>query len=332
MNVLGIDTSCDDTGIGIVDDRLVIHANVVASQVDLHARTGGVVPEVAARKHLEVIVPLFEETLRCAHMARDDIHAIAVTNTHGLVGCLLVGVGFGKALAFSLGVPLIGVHHIEGHIYAPILQRPSLPFPHLCLTAAGGHTSLIAVDGHHSYRILGETLDDAAGEVLDKAARAMGLPFPGGPVINKLSLHGDPASFHFPRPLSRSRVRNFSFSGLKTHFLRQLREVGDVQARISDLAASLQEAVIATLIQKTIRAALEERLSTITLTGGVAANTRLRSLISKTAERYKLTVCLPGSELCGDNGAMIAAAGLLRLRDGLVSGLDLDVRSTGDLA
>ena len=331
MIILGIETSCDETSVGIVDDELAIRANVIASQIDLHSRTGGVVPEVAARKHVESIIWTLEEALYSASLRLGDVTAVAVTSTHGLLGCLSVGVSFAKALSYSLQIPLIGVHHIVGHIYAPILAAKRLPFPHLCLTASGGHTCLVRVNGHHSYQILGDTLDDAAGEAFDKAARVLGLPFPGGPIIDNLSRNGDAKAFLFPRPLMRSKSRHFSFSGLKTDFLRRVRQMGDVEPHLHDLAASFQEAVIETLVRKTTDAALDERIDTITLAGGVAANSRLRIMMSEVAERRRLTVLAPPRSLCTDNGAMVAAAGLFRLRDGLVSGLDLDAQASGQL-
>lgn len=266
-------------------------------------------------------------------MSLRDIDAVAVTSAHGLVGCLAVGVGAAKSISHALGVPLIGIHHIEGHIHANLLDHPQLGFPFICLTVSGGHTLVALVEGHGKYRILGQTVDDAAGEAFDKTARLLGLPFPGGPAIDRLARQGDPTAFNLPRPLIRSSSFDFSFSGLKTATKRCVDGLENTGARlpVADLAASVQEAIVDVLVAKTTRAATAERLDTIAVSGGVGANSRLRERFDHVARRSGLRVLFPSLDLCTDNAAMIACAGYHRLRMGYRSTLDLDAKASAPL-
>lgn len=303
----------------------VILSNVVASQVDLHARFGGVVPEIAARKHVEAIGYIIKEAIDSADRNLADIEAIAVTSIYGLVGSLLVGVAAAKSLAYILKVPLVGVHHIEGHIFANILSNPSLPMPCVCLTVSGGHTMLVYVRGLCQYEVLGNTLDDATGEAFDKIAKFLGLGFPGGPIIDKLSVQGDRAAFPFPRPLRNSKTLDFSFSGLKTAVVNMFKDRERATLPVADIAASFQEAVVEHLVSKTLQAASLKGVSAIAVTGGVASNRRLREALSERCNRERYRVFFTRPDLCGDNAAMVAAAGAARLRYGDVAGLDLSV-------
>jgi len=278
--VLGIETSCDETAAALVADGVIL-SNVIASQIDLHAKFGGIVPEVAARKHVETIGYVIKEAIDSANKRLAEIEAIAVTSKYGLVGSLLVGVAAAKSLAYTLKVPLISIHHIEGHIFANILSNPKMPVPHVCLTVSGGHTMLVYVKDLCQYEVLGNTLDDAAGEAFDKIAKFLGLGFPGGPVIDKLSVQGRKTAFNFPRPLWRSRTLDLSFSGLKTAVINMFKGKDSGTLPIPDIAASFQEAVVDVLVSKTIQAARQKGVSTISVTGGVATNRRLRETFSQ---------------------------------------------------
>jgi len=323
MLILGIETSCDETAAALVANGVIL-SNMVASQIDLHARFGGIVPEVAARKHVETIGYVIKEAIESAGKIPAEIEAVAVTSNRGLVGSLLVGVAAAKSLAYALKVPLIGVHHIEGHIFANILSNPRMPLPHICLTVSGGHTMLVHVEDLCRYEVLGNTLDDAAGEAFDKIAKFLGLGFPGGPVIEKLSARGNRAAFNFPRPLLRHKNLDFSFSGLKTAVINMFKDKDTRDLPIPDIAASFQEAVVEVLVSKTLRAAMQKGASAISVTGGVSASKRLREAFTTICQREGIEVFFPQLALCGDNAAMIAAAGAARLEYGDVSGLDLN--------
>jgi N6-L-threonylcarbamoyladenine synthase len=324
--VLGIETSCDETAAAVVADGETILSSVVASQMDLHAKYGGIVPEVAARKHVEAIGYVLDEAIESSGKTLSDMEVIAVTARRGLVGSLLVGVAAAKSLAYALQVPLIGVHHVEGHILANILANPGMPLPHVCLTVSGGHTMLVYVKGPCDYELLGDTLDDAAGEAYDKVAKFLGLGFPGGPIIDKLAAQGDGSAFNFPRPVLRERGLDFSFSGLKTAVINMFKDQVRAQRElpVADIAASFQEAVVEVLVTKSLQAASDKGVSTISVGGGVSANRRLREAFTETCTKEGLQSFFPPLALCGDNAAMIAAAGHARLTRGESSGLDLD--------
>jgi len=325
--ILGIETSCDETSAALVGDGKIILSNIIATQLDLLQKFGGVVPEIAARRHTELIGYVIKEALDSAGKTLADIDAVAVTSRQGLVGCLLVGAAAAKSLSYSLRVPLIGVHHIEGHIFANLLSNPQIPMPHVCLTVSGGHTMLLYVQGYCRYELLGSTLDDAAGEAFDKIAKFLGLGFPGGPAIDKLSQQGDKKAFGFPRPLIRAKGLDFSFSGLKTSVINAFKDniANNDNLPLEDIAASFQEAIVDVLVSKTLSAALEREVSAISVTGGVSANRRLREAFKKACQREVIEVYFPQLSLCTDNAAMIAAAGYARLKRGETSDLNLDV-------
>lgn len=327
MRVLGIETSCDETAVAVVDDGIDVASNLISSQVDLHSRFGGVVPEVAARAHIEALNPLMEEALLQAGLGGfGDIDAVAVTIGPGLIGALLVGVAAAKSIALATGKPLIGVNHLEGHVYANFLEHGPPQPPYVSLIVSGGHTMLVHMKDLHSYQVLGQTLDDAAGEAFDKVARFLGLGFPGGPAVDKLAREGDPDAIHFPRAMENSGNFDFSLSGLKTAVMRYVKKEQSA-GRLpdpADLAASFQEAVVDVQVSKTIRAAQERQVKTILLGGGVVANTRLRERIQEAADREGLSVLFPSLPLCTDNGAMIACAGFYRLQAGERTPLDAE--------
>lgn len=324
MRVLGIETSCDETAVAVVEDGAV-RSNLIASQTDLHARFGGVVPELASRAHVEALNPLMDEALERAGTRFDDLDGVAVTVGPGLVGALLVGIAAAKAVALATRSPLIGVNHLEGHIFANhLVHGPDLA-PAVCLIVSGGHTMLVHMPETHRYELLGQTLDDAAGEAFDKIARFMGLGFPGGPALDALSRKGSPDAIGFPRAMIDSGDFDFSLSGLKTAVLRHVkmeREAGR-QVEPADLAASFQEAVVDVQVRKTIAAAKERGVGTVLLGGGVVANARLRERMQRDGGRAGLRVLFPPSDLCTDNGAMIAATGAARLARGERTGLDV---------
>jgi N6-L-threonylcarbamoyladenine synthase len=321
--ILGIETSCDETAVAVVEDGRRILSSVVSSQVELHAEYGGVVPELASRRHVEAIIPVLDEALQRASRRLDQIEAVAVTYGPGLAGALLVGVNFAKALAYAISAPLIPVNHLEGHIYAAWLERESEPrFPVLALIVSGGHSDVVLMEGHGLYRRLGETVDDAAGEAFDKVARLLGLGFPGGPAIDHLaaSSAGKP-SLRLPRA-RLERPYDFSFSGLKTKVQRIVRGEEGTAPATTELAAAFQESVVDSLVTKAVQAAEDHGVSEIILSGGVAANSLLRASL---AERSPVPVVVPPPALCTDNGAMIAAAAWRRLQRGQAATLDLDV-------
>jgi N6-L-threonylcarbamoyladenine synthase len=331
--VLGIETSCDETATALVADGKTVLSSVIAAQLDLLKKYGGVVPEIAARRHTELIGYVIKEALDTAGKTLDDVEAVAVTSKQGLVGCLMVGVSAAKSISYSRGLPLIGVHHVEGHIFANIMSHPNLPFPHVCLTVSGGHNMLLYIEEPCRYEVLGVTLDDAAGEAFDKVAKFLGLDFPGGPVIDKLSKQGDRRAFKFPRPMISSKSFDFSFSGLKTAVVNMFRDrlARGESLPLADIAASFQEAVVDVLVAKTVRAALEKGVTTVGVTGGVSANSRLRQVFAETLRKQGIDVFFPELSLCTDNAAMIAAAGYARMVLGERSDLRLNVFPTSQL-
>lgn len=330
MNVLGIETSCDETSSAVVRDGHQILSDVVSSQVDLHAKFGGIVPEIASRKHVELITPVIDQALEKASLGFKQIDAVAVTNRPGLLGALLVGVSAAKSIAAALDVPLIGVHHLEGHIYANYLVNPNLSFPFICLVVSGGHTDLILVRDHGDYAILGRTRDDAAGEAFDKSARVLGLGYPGGPIIDRLSKDGDPDAIQFPRARLGDTL-DFSFSGLKTALIKFYREKGS-DYRVEDIAASFQAAVVDMLVDTTLLAVEKMGVRRIALAGGVAANSALKSRMTKEAAVHGIELSYPPPRLCTDNAAMIACAGYHHFVRGEVDGLDLETIASEPLA
>ncbi|MFB5067634.1 MAG: tRNA (adenosine(37)-N6)-threonylcarbamoyltransferase complex transferase subunit TsaD [Candidatus Wallacebacter cryptica] len=323
---LGIETSCDETAAAVIADGKYILSNVIASQIDLHQRFGGVVPEIAARKHIEAIFPVIDQALLDAGVKLEDIDVIAVTYGPGLVGGLLVGLQAAKSLAFALGKPLVGVNHIEGHIYANILAEPDLEPPFICLTASGGHTDLLHIPEFGHYEILGRTRDDAAGEAFDKIARVLGLPYPGGPQIDRLAKAGNRGAIDFPRGLGGEDTFDFSFSGLKTaalNYINRARQMGE-EINLPDFAASFQWAIVDVLSAKVIRAAKEKGAKQIILSGGVAANSSLREKVRTLADPLGIGVLVPPPVLCTDNAAMIASAGHFKYAAGHAHGWDLN--------
>jgi N6-L-threonylcarbamoyladenine synthase len=317
VKVLGIETSCDETAAAVVEGRAVL-SNVISSQTDLHARFGGVVPELASRAHVEALNPLVEEALDRAGCRFADIDAVAVTVGPGLVGALLVGMAGAKAIALATGAAFIGVNHLEGHIYANFLEHGPPEPPYVCLVVSGGHTMLVHMPEEHRYEVLGQTVDDAAGEAFDKIARFMGLGFPGGPALDKLATDGDPTAIRFPRAMLDSGTFDFSLSGLKTSVLRYVKAERDAGRQVdpADLAASFQEAIVDVQVSKTIRAAQETGVGTVLLGGGVVANTRLRERMEVASGEVGIRVLFPSMPLCTDNAAMIACAGASRLERG----------------
>lgn len=315
MRILGIETSCDETAAAVVENGTLIHSNIIASQVDVHKKYGGVVPELACRKHIENIVPVIQAALETAQLSLDQIDAVAVTQGPGLIGALLIGVSTAKALAYARKKPLIPVHHLEGHIYSLFLQYPDLPFPFLSLIVSGGHTEIYLVWQPGEYTLLGHTLDDAAGEAFDKVAKMVQLGYPGGPVIDRLAAKGDPTAISFPRPYLTDASFDFSFSGLKTAVRHYLQKHPDPD--LADLAASFQQAVVDVLVAKVLRSARQERIARITVAGGVAANSLLRKELEKQGQEAGIEVYYPPLALCTDNAAMIAAAGYSRYQRGL---------------
>ncbi len=314
MMVLGIETSCDETAAAVVVDGREVRSNVVSSQVDLHARFGGVVPEIASRAHLELVNGVIADALGEAGVGFDDLDAVAATCGPGLAGALLVGVAAGKAIALARAIPYVGVNHLEAHLHAAWLQDPDVALPLAVLLVSGGHTMLVAVHADGDYDVLGETVDDAAGEAYDKVARLLDLGYPGGPVLDRLAADGDPRAVRFPRPMHGEGL-DFSFSGLKTAVLHQVRRDPDLPA--ADLAASFQAAVVDVLTDKLAAAADRIGARTLVLGGGVAANSALRAAVAELGAETGRAALVPPPELCTDNAAMIAATGFRRLvRDG----------------
>jgi N6-L-threonylcarbamoyladenine synthase len=330
MIILAVETSCDDTSSAVINDRLEILSNIVSSQVDLHAKFGGIVPEIASRKHVELVNPVIREALDTAGLDFPDVDAIAVTNRPGLVGALLVGVSAAKSLSAALDIPLIGVHHLEGHIYANFLVNPDFAFPFICLVVSGGHTDLVLVRGHGDYEILGRTRDDAAGEAFDKSARVFGLGYPGGPAIDKLAAQGNPKAIKFPRSRLGDTL-DFSFSGLKTAVIRFFQEKAG-ESSIEDICASFQAAVVDMLVDTTMEALERTGIRRVALAGGVAANSGLQARMKEVAAERGLELSYPPLKLCTDNAAMIACAGYFHLIRGHIDGLDLDTIASQPIA
>ncbi|MFW3613758.1 tRNA (adenosine(37)-N6)-threonylcarbamoyltransferase complex transferase subunit TsaD [Billgrantia antri] len=320
MRVLGIETSCDETGVAIYDTDRGLLADALYSQIAMHAEYGGVVPELASRDHTRRLLPLIQQVLDEAGMTRGELDAIAYTAGPGLVGALMVGASTAHGMARALDIPVLGVHHMEGHLMAPMLEASPPAFPFVALLVSGGHTQLVEVQGQGQYRLLGESVDDAAGEAFDKAAKMLGLAYPGGPQVARLAETGNPGRFRFPRPMTDRPGLDFSFSGLKTHTLTTLRQLDaagklDDQAR-ADVALAFEEAVVDTLIIKCRRALDDTGLKRLVMAGGVSANARLRERLGHEAEKRSAQVYYPRGRFCTDNGAMIALAGARRLLAG----------------
>ncbi len=332
MDILGIETSCDETSAAVLRDGRELRSNIIASQIDLHAKTGGVVPEVASRQHVSQINAVIAEALQEAEIGFRDLGGIAVANRPGLLGALLVGVSAAKTLAYALQIPLLAVHHIEAHMYANWLVDPEIAFPVICLVASGGHSEIFLVRGHGDYVILGRTRDDAAGEAFDKSARLLGLPYPGGVSIDKLSRDGNPNAVPLPRAQLGPDSLDFSFSGLKTAVLNAHRDPALAEVSLPDWAASVQEAIVGALVAKTLKAAHLHGVDHILLAGGVAANSRLQSAIRDACDAAGLRLTLPPPRLCTDNAAMIACAGYYHWQAGKIDGLDLDTLASERLA
>ena len=325
MITLGIETSCDETAVAIVEDAFTVRTNMIAAQVHLHERFGGVVPEVAARAHVEALTPLLAEAMVAADVGVGDVDGVAVTVGPGLVGALLVGMAAAKSFSLATGAPLIGVHHLEGHYWANFLVHGAPQPPYVALIVSGGHTMLVHVPELYRHEILGQTLDDAAGEAFDKVARLLGLGFPGGPAIDAMATQGDPHAIAFPRAMATSEDLDFSMSGLKTAVLRYVQQEQRAGRDIDlpDVAASFQEAIVDVQVQKTIAAARACEVSTVLLGGGVVANTRLRDRLAAEGAEAGLRVLFPPLELCTDNAAMIACLGAAKLARGERTSLDI---------
>jgi len=321
MRILGIETSCDETGIAIYDDVQGIMAHRLYSQIAVHADYGGVVPELASRDHVRKTIPLIKEVLADANLCPEDLDGVAYTAGPGLVGALLVGCSIGRSLAYGWDLPAVPVHHMEGHLLAPMLEDNVPEFPFVALLVSGGHTMLVRVDGIGLYKLLGESVDDAAGEAFDKTAKLLGLDYPGGPALSKMAENGDPTRFKFPRPMTNKPGLDFSFSGLKTFAANTVRkelqgneEEGSYQQTKADIAFAFQDAVIDTLSIKCRRALKECQLKRLVIAGGVSANTELRKSLAAVMDKLGGEVFYPRPEFCTDNGAMIAYAGLQRLK------------------
>ena len=336
MKVLGLETSCDETGLAIFDSEQINSPNqglvgqVLYSQIELHATYGGVVPELASRDHIRKLVPLFNELLEQCQLDKSDIDAVAYTKGPGLIGALMTGALFGRSLAYGLGIPAIGVHHMEGHLLAPLMGPNPPKFPFVSLLVSGGHTMLVAAHGIGQYEILGESIDDAAGECFDKAAKMLGLPYPGGPNIAKLAEKGNPDAYDLPRPMLHKGL-DFSFSGMKTAVHNLIKDtdgsgMGELEgiAKVrKDIAASFQHAVVDTLVKKCVKALKQTGMRRLVIAGGVSANTRLREQLSEQLAKINASVFYAPPALCTDNGAMIAYAGYERLRAGQSDGLSV---------
>jgi N6-L-threonylcarbamoyladenine synthase len=331
MLVLGIETSCDETGLALYDTEQGLLAHALHSQVAMHAEYGGVVPELASRDHIRRTLPLLRKVLADSAKTLQDIDAVAYTQGPGLAGALLVGASIGASLAFALNVPTIGIHHLEGHLLSPLISDTPPAFPFVALLVSGGHTQLMKVSAVGAYELLGETVDDAAGEAFDKTAKLLGLGYPGGPALSRLADTGDPGRFRLPRPMLHSGDLNFSFSGLKTAVLTLARDEGlDDQTR-ADIARAFQESIVEVLCSKSIAAMKRTGLQQLVVAGGVGANRQLRARLNELAEKNRLSVSYPKLEFCTDNGAMIAFAGAMRIRHSQPEGLAFTVRPRWDM-
>lgn len=332
MRVLGIETSCDETGIAIYDDKAGLLANQLYSQIKVHADYGGVVPELASRDHIRKTVPLIQAALKQANLTSADIDAVAYTAGPGLVGALMVGATVGRSLAFAWGVPAVAVHHMEGHLLAPMLEEKSPEFPFVALLVSGGHTQLISVTGIGEYELLGESIDDAVGEAFDKTAKLLGLDYPGGPVLSRMAQQGTEGRFVFPRPMTDRPGLDFSFSGLKTFAANTIRENADDEQTRADIARAFEDAVVDTLAIKCKRALEQTGFKRLVMAGGVSANRTLRAKMEEVLKQRGGEVFYARPEFCTDNGAMIALAGLIRLKGGATTGLGVTVRPRWPLA
>ena len=331
MRILGIETSCDETGVAIYDEEKGLIANQLHTQIALHADYGGVVPELASRDHIRKLAPLLQAALQEAHLTAKDIDSIAYTSGPGLVGALLVGSTVARSLAYAWNVPAIGVHHMEGHLLAPMLEENPPHFPFVALLVSGGHTQLVRVDGVGRYELLGESIDDAAGEAFDKTAKLLGLDYPGGAALARLALKGTPNRFAFPRPMTDRPGLDFSFSGLKTFAANTLHQVMQEEGELTeqskaDIAYAFQEAVVDTLAIKCKRALKQTGLKRLVIAGGVSANKQLRQTLAELMQQSGGEVFYPQPQFCTDNGAMIAYAGFLRLKQGQQQDLAIEVR------
>lgn len=331
MLILGLETSCDETGVALYDTARGLLAHALFSQVDIHVEYGGVVPELASRDHVRKTLPLVDEVMQSAGVTAGDIDGVAYTAGPGLVGALMVGATLARSLAWAWGVPALGVHHMEGHLLAPMLEEERPEYPFIALLVSGGHTQLVRVDGIGQYKMLGESLDDAAGEAFDKTAKMLGLPYPGGPHIARLAEQGQSGRFDFPRPMVNRPGLDFSFSGLKTYTLNTVDACRDDAGELSeqdkcDIARAFEDAVVATLVIKCRRALQQEGLKTLVMAGGVSANANLRAELKRALAREQAQVFYPAPVFCTDNGAMIAYAGAQRLLAGQVDAPDVRVR------
>jgi N6-L-threonylcarbamoyladenine synthase len=327
MLVLGVETSCDESSVALLDEQRGLLAHELWSQIELHRAFGGVVPELAARDHLRRLLPLLEQSLQAAAVTPAQIDAVAYTAGPGLIGALLTGAAFARSLGFAWDRPTIGVHHLEGHLWAPMLETPVPPLPHTALLVSGGHTMLVEVRAFGAYHLLGQTRDDAAGEAFDKTAKLLGLPYPGGPELARLANSGRPGAFNFPRPMLDRSGFEFSFSGLKTAVMQALRGgVVDEQMR-ADIAHAVQDAIVATLCAKALRALEYTGHDALVVAGGVGANRELRARLTRALAERGARAYFPRQEFCTDNAAMIAVAGLQRLRAGERSDLHIEVRA-----
>ncbi len=330
MTVLGVETSCDETSAAVLVGG-VVKSNIISSHL-VHRQYGGVVPELASRAHQRLIVPVVEEALMCARVTKDQLDGIASTYGPGLVGALLVGLSFGKALAYGLRKPFVGVNHMEAHLYSNFLEEPRPNYPFLCLIVSGGHTQLVVVRKPFDHQLLGQTLDDAAGEAFDKVAKMLGLSFPGGPIIDKLAAEGNPEYVKFPRSYLDNRNFDFSFSGIKTSVLYWLRDrhlfgAGSVKLDhelLADLCASFQAAVVDVLVGKTLQAVKKFSVFDVCIAGGVSANSELRSRLKRLGGELGFRLFFPKLEYCTDNGAMVALVGWMKLKEGITSGFELN--------
>ncbi|WP_392567105.1 tRNA (adenosine(37)-N6)-threonylcarbamoyltransferase complex transferase subunit TsaD [Utexia brackfieldae] len=331
MRILGIETSCDETGVAIYDDEQGLLAHQLYSQIELHADYGGVVPELASRDHIRKTVPLIQAALKQAHLTPQQIDGVAYTAGPGLVGALLVGASIGRSLAYAWGVPAIAVHHMEGHLLAPMLETNPPDFPFVALLVSGGHTQLISVTGIGQYVLLGESIDDAAGEAFDKTAKLLGLDYPGGAKLSKLAEQGDSQRFHFPRPMTDRPGLQFSFSGLKTFSANTIHQYQDEQGQLdaqtkADIARAFEDALVDTLVIKSKRALELTGFNRLVIAGGVSANKTLRHRLEKLMKERKGQVYYPRIEFCTDNGAMIAYAGMIHLKQQTYQDLAIDVK------
>lgn len=333
MRLLAIESSCDETAAAVVEDGRRVLSSVIYSQIDEHKKYGGVVPEIASRRHTEQIVSVVDSALREASCSRDDIDGIAVTAAPGLIGAVLVGVNFAKALSLAWNKPLIPVHHLRGHIASNYLAYSELEPPFLCLVVSGGHSHIVMVNSYTEFEVLGRTCDDAAGEAYDKAARAMGLGYPGGISIDRLAATGNKEKYKLPDPKVRDSLYDFSFSGLKTAVVNLLHNASQKGEEVSipDLATAFQERVCMSLCRNFIKASLDNNVSTVALAGGVAANSRLRQLVTEAAQQHNLKLYIPPVSLCGDNAAMIGAQGYYELISGHTFDLSLNGKATMDI-